>query len=72
MKGDISLRRKNIWWWFATNVTLHSVASIRRKFLKMTHAEERSIHANSVNAIIDSDRKKIHLISNKSFRYFNQ
>ena len=49
-----------------------SVAPIRRKLLKTTHTEERiaSIQIQKV-AIFDSNRKKINLIPNKSFRYYN-
>ena len=64
-------------------ISLQSVASIRRKLLKTTNTEERSIHTNSeiynmsyvayfwICMDTTLDRKKIYLISNKSFRYYN-
>jgi len=64
-------------------ISLQSVASIRRKLLKTTNTEERSIHTNSeiynmsyfayfwICMDTTLDRKKIYLISNKSFRYCN-
>ena len=43
-----------------------------RKLLKTTHSEERaSIQIQKV-ATFNSDRKKINLIQNKSFRYYKQ
>ena len=43
-------------------ILLLSVASIRRKLLKMTHTEEQSVHTNKKVAIFDSDRRKMNLI----------
>ena len=55
----------------ATNLTI-SVASIRRNLLKTTHAEEHRFHTNSEGCNINSDRKIINLILNKSIRYDNR
>ena len=55
----------------ATNLTI-SVASIIRKLLKTTHDEEHRFHTNSDSCNINSDRKIINLIPNKSFKYDNQ
>ena len=61
MKGGIGLRRK------ISASDRSNVASIRRKLLKTTHAEERiaSIQIQKV-ATFNSDSK---LIPNKSFGY---
>ena len=48
-----------------------SVASIRRKLIKMSHTEERSAHTNWGSWNIRLRPYKIKLISNKSFRYYN-
>ena len=61
MKGGIALRRKIIAFWLQ-KIFLLLVASIRRKLLKTTHAEERSVHIHSESC---SDRKIINLIPNK-------
>jgi len=45
---------------------------LRRKLLKTTHTEERSVHTIQKIARFNSDRNKINLISNKSFRYYKQ
>ena len=47
------------------------VASITRKISKTNCNKERSVHTNSESCNYNSDRKKINLISNKSFRYYN-
>ena len=52
-------------------ILLLSVASIGRKLLKTSHAEFlASIQIEKI-ATYDLDCKKINLISNKSFRYYN-
>ena len=58
---------KNYQWW-----SLLSVASIRRKLLKTTLTEERSVQTNSESCNIRLRSQKINLITNKSFRYYKQ
>ena len=54
-------------------ILLLSVASIRRKLLKTTYTKERTFYTNSESCNLQhSTRKKINLIPNKSFRYYNQ
>ena len=43
---SFTITSKNIRWWSLLILVL-SVASIRRKLLKTTHSEERSVHTNS-------------------------
>ena len=46
----------------ASNLTIVSVASMKRKLLKTTHTEERSVHANSESCNIRLRLLKINLI----------
>ena len=46
----------------ASNLTILSVASMKRKLLKTTHTEERSVHANSESCNIRLRLLKINLI----------
>ena len=62
------LTSKNIRWWLLL-ILLLSVASIRRKLIKIPKIVA-SIQIQKV-AIFDWNRKKINLIHNKSFRYYN-
>ena len=64
----LTAKNKRFW---SLLILLLSVASVRKKLLKTTHTEERNVHTNCrklqhTTWIV----KKIHLISNKSFRYY--
>ena len=61
-----TLSAKNYRWW-SLLILLLFVASIRRKLLKATHTEERSVHINSdsCNILRYSTIKKINLIRKK-------
>ena len=50
-------------------ILLLAVASIRRKLLKNTNTEERSVLTNSERCNIQLDRKQINLISNRLLKY---
>jgi len=54
IKRGYRLTSKNIWWRLLL-ILLLSVASIRRKLLKTTHTEERSVHTNSESCNILND-----------------
>ena len=51
-------------------ILLLSVASIRRKLIKLIQKSVAPIQIEEIGTY-DLDRKKIKLISNKSFRYYN-
>ena len=55
--------------WQSLLILLLSIPSIRRKIVKTTHTEERSVQIQKVATFV-SDRKKINLIPDKSFRYY--
>ena len=69
-KRYIALRRKIIAF-DATNLTSICCVFKRRKLLKTTDTEECMFIQIQKVAIYDLDRKKINLISKKSFRYYN-
>jgi len=68
IKGSIGLRKK-LSMVIATNLT--SICCVYKEKFKTTHTKNvASIQIQKV-ATYDSDRKKIYLIPNKSFRYYN-
>ena len=70
-RGYYRLTAKNNRFW-SLLILLLSVVSIRRTLLKTTNTEERRVHTNSVSCNIRlGSSKKINLVSNKLFRYYN-
>ena len=65
------MAKNNCFW--SLLILIPSVAYIRRKMLKTTYTEESNVHTNSESCnIYVSYGKIVNLISNKSFRYYNQ